>query len=229
MVPTSSHADVLQKAEAGARIARQRGQVYRFLGTLYLNAQEPHVVAVARRAPIRNRLGRLMGNAASEHLVTSHLVGSHVATLLDQLQTEHAALFGAHSHQPVLLLETAYCLASHLGLQRTEELPHIYREAGFEYERHQAHADHVGVELLFIAHLCGTEWRAWRQGLTHVAHRWSAAQERFLRGHLASWVEWLRTAINRSDEACWFRVIAATTDAFIIADLQRLQALARTS
>ncbi len=215
--------------EAGARIARQRGQVYRFLGALYLNAHDPEIVAVARRAPIRNRLGRLMGNAASEHLVKSHLVGSHVSTLVDQINHEHDVLFGAQSHRPVLLLETAYCLASHLGPQRTEELPHVYREAGFDFERCLVHADHVGVELLFLAHLCGLERRAWRQGLTHVAHRWASAQERFLRDHLVAWIEWLRTMIDRSDEACWFRVIAAATDAFITSDHHRLQTLAHAS
>ncbi len=211
--------------EAGARIARQRAQVYRFLGSLYLNESDTTLVAAARRAPIRNRLGQLMGNAASEHLMKSHLIGSHVNTLVDRLHEEHSALFGVHSHHPVLLLETAYCRASHLGPQRTEELPHLYREAGFECDHYQVHADHIGVELLFVSHLCNLERRAWRQGLTHVARRWASAQERFVRSHLCSWVEWVRESIDRSDDACWFRVIAAATSTFITADHQRQQTL----
>lgn len=48
--------------------------------------------------------------------------------------------------------------------------------------------DYLGVELEYLQRLVGREARAWEDGDGPAARRWLAAEESFLRKHLAAWV-----------------------------------------
>jgi TorA maturation chaperone TorD len=83
-----------------------------------------------------------------------------------------------------------------LGGPRTSAVRTAMAEGGFTPDESDAEPDHVGSELAFLAHLCGAEADAWRDGLETAAQRIQTLQRAFLRLHLLRWLPPLVVAIE---------------------------------
>ena len=72
-------------------------------------------------------------------------------------------------------------------------------DGGFTPDESDAEPDHVGSELAFMAHLCGAEADALRDGLDTTVARLQSMQRAFLRLHLLRWLPALVVAIETVD------------------------------
>lgn len=151
-----------------------RGRAYALLGDLF------------RRGP--KRLDHLRSVAA----LTPHLP----AACDDEALAAHHRVFGQElpPYEGVFLHERAL-----LGGPRTSAVRIAMSEGGFTPDESDAEPDHVGTELAFLAHLCGAEADAWRDGLPTAAGRLQALQRAFLRLHLLRWLPPLVVAIEGVD------------------------------
>lgn len=148
-----------------------RGRAYALLGDLF------------RRGP------RRLAHLRAVQALAPHLPGA----CDDEALAAHFGLFGQElpPYEGVFLHERAL-----LGGPRTGAVRQAMAEGGFSPDESDAEPDHVGSELAFLAHLCGAEADAWRDGLDTAAGRIQALQRAFLRLHLLRWLPALVVAIE---------------------------------
>lgn len=165
-------------ASAARDAAIARGRAYALLGDLF------------RRGP--QRLAHLGAVAA----LAPHLPGA----CDDEALAAHFRVFGQElpPYEGMFLHERAL-----LGGPRTSAVRQAMAEGGFTPDESDAEPDHVGSELAFLAHLCGAEADAWRDGLDTAARRIQALQRAFLRLHLLRWLPALVVAIEGVDDGLY--------------------------
>jgi TorA maturation chaperone TorD len=166
-------------APATARTAAiARGRAYALLGDLF------------RRGPLR-----------LDHLRAVAALAPHLPDATDdEALAAHYRVFGQElpPYEGVFLHERAL-----LGGPRTSTVRKAMAEGGFTPDESDAEPDHVGSELAFLAHLCGAEADAWRDGLETAAQRIQALQRAFLRLHLLRWLPPLVVAIEGVDDGLY--------------------------
>jgi hypothetical protein len=151
-----------------------RGRAYDLLGGLF------------RRGP--QRLDHLRAIDALAPFVPE--------TIDDDVLAEHYRLLGQElpPHESVFLEPTAL-----LGGGRSRDVRQSMAQGGFSPDDSDAEPDHLGTELAFLAHLCGAEADAWRDGEERVARRIQSLQREFLGLHLLPWLPPLVVALDQVD------------------------------
>lgn len=151
-----------------------RGRAYALLGDLF------------RRGPKR-----------LDHLGAIDALAPHLPSACDDdAMAAHFGLFGQElpPYEGVFLDKRAL-----LGGPSTHAVREAMTEGGFVPDESDAEPDHIGSELAFLAHLCGAEADAWRDGHDAAAHHIQELQGAFLRRHLLRWLPALVVAIETID------------------------------
>jgi TorA maturation chaperone TorD len=152
------------------------------------------------RAIARGRAYALLGDLFRhgprrlDHLRAVDALAPHLpAACDDEALAEHFGVFGQEvpPYEGVFLHARAL-----LGGPRTQAVRRAMAEGGFSPDTADTEPDHVGVELAFLAHLCGAEADAWRDGLEATAGRIQGLQRAFLRLHLLRWLPAVVVAIE---------------------------------
>lgn len=142
----------------------------------------------------------------------------------EDLQQEHAAAFGHTVAKECPPYETCYG-NSHVFMQ-TQELADIagfYRAWGLEVsEAAKERADHVSVELEFMAYLAVKEGYATGKGEPDKAALCRAAQRKFLSEHLGRWVLGFSGLLERKGGA--YGLLARSLRELVAWDARRLGA-----
>lgn len=163
---------------ARRQAAIARGRAYDLLGGLF------------RRGPTR-----------LEHLRAVAALAPHVPEVVDDdVQAAHFGLFGRElpPYEGVFRDERAL-----LGGEATTAVRRAMTAGGFSPDDSDAEADHIGSELAFLAHLCGAEADAWRDGLDSTAERIAALQQDFLTLHLLRWLPPFVVAVEDADRGLY--------------------------
>lgn len=147
---------------------------------------------------------------------------------LDALGVEHAYLFGG--------LKSGYGLpAPHESVAHETsaaadvvmDVMQAYTDAGFGgLQEPGAPADHLGVELKFMALLCHEEMKAWQSGCEASANTALETQNRFLTEHLLPWAAPAFAAAGASSASAFFGSFTELGVGFLDAEQEKFQTLA---
>ncbi len=194
-----------------ADFALRRSQLYRFLADAYLYPTEDWTRDLPMLEPILNVLD-----------LNDPSLGLRPISLLD-LQAEHRRAFGLTGS---LCYETEYGLPHEFRQsQEMADIAGFYRAFGFDvggaiHER----PDHLATELEFMHILTLKEAYALSSGQLDRADICVDAQRKFLRDHLARWVDWFKTRLLQSEVDGVYAALTDLTTAFIGAEADRLEA-----
>jgi putative dimethyl sulfoxide reductase chaperone len=206
--------------QALQNIAARRIPVYWFLSDLFL------------MPPCIEQLPRL-------HAAVEEGCGEHAMALehgLSLLEKDAAALDGrALSDEFDRLLGSASGLGvpseslhRHRGLQRrnAEPVTAAYQEAGFGLPVSSVTpADHIGVELKFMALLSCREMQGWREDNWALATSWLQRERRFLDEHLLQWAPDYCALLTRETRLDFYRGLAALTTGMLLCERQHVASL----
>ncbi len=114
---------------------------------------------------------------------------SPVATALAPLVVDYGQLFEVPGDRFVRPWESVYRSDEHLLLEReADEVAAAYRRFGMAVSSadHEP-PDHIGLELRFVAHLCGLALAAFERGQDELVREVTRGMRRFLEDHLNRW------------------------------------------
>ncbi len=125
----------------------------------------------------------------------------------DEAAADHQHLFGfnVHPYQSYFLDP-----AGLLGGPVTEGVARTYQRLGFQAEVASESADHVGLELGFMAFLSAAEAQALEDGRTRLANDLADQQLTFMLAHLLAWIGPLTLAIGQQGHG-FYRALARVT------------------
>lgn len=192
-----------------ALIARQRGEAYWLLATLFADPLDAET------------LGRTASLSAepsgddnfADELIAVFRQAPDRQQLADRLGVEHARLFRGirENYGPPPPYESLWREGQLMG-DSTVRVATRYLEAGYQPEGRFAPCDHIVEELRFMASLCNAEHEARRAGHTQEASRARDQQQRFLDEHLTTWVgEYCHTLTEHSQEPLYLSLARMTT------------------
>ncbi len=137
-----------------------------------------------------------------------------------ELAVEYANLFLGIKGKPPHPSESAYRSEDHLIMQEPmDEVLHAYWDAGVNKEKKFTEpADHIAVELQFMAYLCRKTAEALGRNEKDNALKYLKMQRDFLRNHLSLWVSSFVKDILETAEVDFYKGIAIITKRFIELD-----------
>ncbi len=212
-----------------ADLAEGRAGVYGALATLFLDPPSAELVS-----------GLLDLSASAD---TAELFGGPGAACLRRyaaayrgdigpLQQEFHDLFRVPLGRYVMPYEAVYRDERVVGEARARGLlmgpstlavMAAYRESGLHVSSEAGELpDHVGIELSFMALLCGREQEAWQAADQEGARRIMRREQRFLEEHLLRWVPALSRRIAENAQTDFYRGVALLTEEFLLADAATL-------
>ncbi|MBI2528413.1 MAG: molecular chaperone TorD family protein [Candidatus Rokubacteria bacterium] len=206
---------------SGARAwATARGQLYRYLATVFLTPPGAGLVAPLLDAEVLSELGRRFGEEAVAELRSFRdgFLGGY-----ESLDQEYQGLFVVPLGRYVTPYEAVYRDEHVVGDQvvrglllgpSTVAIKALYREAGVEVVEEVCELpDHVGLELGYLGTLCEAEAQAAERGDADGVARARGLQRRLLHDHLLAWVPSLCGRLRDLAPGPFYRGIAALTEA----------------
>ncbi len=137
-----------------------------------------------------------------------------------ELAVDYANLFLGVKRKVWHPSESAYTSKSHLVMQEPlDRVLQAYWDAGVDKEKEFTEpADHIAVELQFMAHLCGKSTEALREDRKDDARRYFMMQEDFLKKHLSLWIDLFAKDVEKNAETGFYRGVAVITQSFVELD-----------
>jgi TorA maturation chaperone TorD len=175
----------------GADVLAAHGLAYRFLGSVFSAPPEQALVRQivdddlfaewplpSEEADVRIGLALLRDHCRSDG-----------AALLAPLAGDYGRLFEIPGDAFVRPWESVYRSKDHLLFEReTEEVGRWYRRFGMEAPSADTEPpDHLGLELRFVAHLCGLAVAAQERSESGAFREVTGGLQGFLEDHLARW------------------------------------------
>jgi TorA maturation chaperone TorD len=208
---------------------RSRGIVYSFLSKVY---EREVTVDFLKRITGNDFISQLSGVADEEgfKLLSSYLkslVGRDPEKVKLELAVEYAALFlglrGGIYHPS----ESAYRTSTHFIMQQPrDDVMMIYLKAGVsKADNFPEPEDHIAMELLFMAHLCGKTADALQGAQKDEARKLLETQEDFLNNHIMTWVPQFTQDVVKVAQLDFYKAVAEITNAFIATDKEAVAEL----
>jgi len=137
-----------------------------------------------------------------------------------ELAVEYANLFLGIKGKPPHPSESAYRSEDHLIMQEPmDEVLHAYWDAGVNKDKKFTEpADHIAVELQFMAYLCRKTAEALGRNEKDNALKYLKMQKDFLRNHLSLWISPFVKDILDTAEVDFYKGIAIITKRFVELD-----------
>lgn len=224
--------------------AEARGNMYRFLSTVYLRPPTKQLVRHIVAQDVPSQLASVFGEEAAAELKTFAASGQGQQDL-SLLKQEYMDLFAVPTSRYVTPFEDVYRGAHSIDgkLQRGPLLGayavaviKLYRQAGAElYRACRELPTHIGVEISFMSFLREREAAAMRrkgreallvpeqtQGADATTYR--SLQLRFLQEHLNVWFPDLSKAIQARAQCHFYRGWARITEVFLAREMGSLLA-----
>lgn len=145
--------------------------------------------------------------------------------VVTDLATEYSSLFLMGTDDQVNPYESYYLGDEPIISQEpTVEVKHIMDELGYGgHESYAEPADHVGVELAFMAFLCRAAAKQLDDGNREYARRYLALQRQFLDQHLLEWVPDLCDDLAAATDATFYVGLADVTEAFLRSEADAIE------
>jgi TorA maturation chaperone TorD len=218
-------------SQAIATLAEGRAGVYRALATLYIEPPSAELVGGWLSLSNWPEMAELLDGPAVACL---RRYASAYQGDIDSLRQEFHDLFLVPLGRYVTPYEAVYRDQRVVGDTRvggllmgpsTVAVMSEYRASGVQASPDCGELpDHVGIELSFMAVLCGRELEAWQGGDTTGARRFLEREQRFLEAHLLQWVPALSRRIADNASSDFYRGVALLTDGFLRTDAATLAA-----
>ncbi|GBD10655.1 Chaperone protein TorD [bacterium HR23] len=211
------------------RLAQGRQGVYRLLASLFFYPEGERLTTLAA---VARALDRMPLAGFTLFPVWRRLVDTLSALAparLPDLQGEYAALFLRSTQEGALPPRegVSHGLSGPALGELLGRLQEVYREAGLTLSEAGYPADHIAVELEFMAFLCGKEGQAW-QGQDLGAGLAVLSRERtFLDEHLAVWLPPYARALAQQGASAWYGGVGEATAAWVLHDQGLVHALHR--
>ena len=189
--------------------ARQRGEAYWFLASLF--AARPEGEALARLLALAEQTPTQGDSVADGILAALRDVGDRPALEL-RLATEHTRLFRGvrEGYGPPPPYESLWREGQLMG-DSTVAAAEAYLEAGYVHDESWGPLDHIVEELRFMAALCHAEDEAWRTNRADEAEWARERQLSFLDRHLLVWMPgYCRTLEEQAHEPLYQALARAT-------------------
>jgi TorA maturation chaperone TorD len=201
---------------------RSRGTVYSFLSKVY---EKEVTVDFLKKLTGSEFIGQISGVADEEgfRLLSSYLkslAGRDLEKVKLELAVEYAALFlglrGGVYHPS----ESAYRTSTHFIMQQPrDDVMMTYLKAGVsKASNFPEPEDHIAMELLFMAHLCGKTADALQGAQKAEARDLLETQKDFLNNHILIWVPQFTRDIVKVAQLDFYKGVAEITNAFIATD-----------
>ncbi len=196
-----------------AAVAARRSALYWLLAEFLLTHPDGSFVSRLRRGLSEGRDDPALEPFAAQWSgVCEALPEPDDAAGIEALAVEHTRLFGGISpaYGPPPPYETVQRGA---GVAEPAELAvavaNCYADAGLDPVDEAVPADHLGIELKFIALLCHREMEAWQRGRHADAARALGLQREFLDSHLLGWAPRYWRFVQAHARHDFFRSVAA--------------------
>ncbi len=209
-----------------AGTAEERGNLYGFLAAVFREEVTAERLRKIRNPSFLNALaksGAAFGTAFRK---------APEPELLEELAVEYCALFlgpGGHisPHESVYRENGSGQL---MGPEASAVRRYI-EAAGFKYdEDYHGFADHISIELEFMAETAKQEAQAWRQGDFDRARNCLQYEKDFLTNHLECWAFTLCEQVELFSSVSFYREIARLTAEFLKNEkLEIIKRLAQTA
>jgi len=205
--------------------ARARGDLYRFLGGLFLDPPGQEAVDQLLRSEVLDGIAAAYGEGAVGALRT-------VRADSEGVRREFDRLFRVPLDGFVSPCESVFHDAPPEGGGKG---PRLYgpacravkesmQEAGAGMPEGRAEPpDHIGMELLFLAYLCAEERDARKQNTPDGLQRWLGREIHFLRNHPRTWFASFADEVRASVPDGFFAAVAGLLDAVTARDLRLLE------
>ena len=206
-----------------------RSGLYRLLGLTLLTPPDPNIVALWKDSEMQEELRTFFSGAcldelklgiegpesspraiklAYDALFSVPIKGKCVTPYESVYREEHVI-----DEKPIKLL---------MG-RSAQDVQRFYSSAGLEPpDSARELPDHIGMELLFMAGMCGQQSEAIEAGQEEEARNWNAMQCQFLRQHLGEWVAPLANDIRKRCPSHFFRALATMMHELICDDMKML-------
>ena len=220
-----------------------RGNMYRFLSAIYLQAPTKDLVLNVIDAEFLEDLAALFSGSPVPEL--NNYAGSvDLENDFAAIQQDYMDMFAVPAGRYVTPFEDVYRGTRMDGNQERGPLLGVqaiavkimYRIAGAEMDRAcKELPTHIGVELAFMNYLCDSEAAAINDGRATVPPDeetstessisiYRELQRRFLQAHLNDWFPQLNQAIQEKATTPFYRALAQVTEEFIARDTSNQEA-----
>lgn len=196
-----------------AAIAARRSALYWLFAEIVLTCPDRGLVERLRRE-LQAPFGDVNPVSVQLEQARRTLPQPEDAAQIERLAVEHTRLFGG--------LKEGYGLPPPLESIHDEdalapevmtEVARCYEDAGFALNDRSTPADHLGLELRFMALLCHREAESWHANDSALAMQTRARQRDFLQAHLGRWApgRWQET-VTAARHDFYRRVAAIAAD-----------------
>jgi len=206
----------MEKTENHERIAvaRQRGQVYGLLATVYRQEPSPELLKEIKSPDHLEVLSDLGVQLKEDFLKSSD------EEVLESLAVEFARLFlgpGKHisPHESVHHKRDDGDWGQLWGAS-TVEVKRFIETTGLSYDdAYKGMPDHISVELEFMQQVTQHEEQAWAEDDKDAAIYCQKIENKFIEDHLVKWIPDFCDKVAREAELPFYRDMAALTKNFI--------------
>lgn len=228
--------------------AEARGNMYRFLSTVYLNPPKQDSVQYLSNEDFLRKVSFLFGRTSVAEF-KKFAVTAQPDKDFSSIKQEYMDLFAVPTGRYVTPFEDVYRGKTTddkqekgplLG-ERAIVVRRMYRQAGADM--HQSCKElptHIGVELSFMHFLCKREaeairdeekntWLEKEKRKTVNSNRYRELQMTFLQEHLNTWFPQLSQSIRAKAKSCFYRGLALLTEEFLSRDTANLKAYAQSN
>ena len=215
-------------------ILEDRHSTYGFLSQVY-QAELPAVVlepvlrTLSQPAPMAADAGPESPGQALLHDFAVRVQGTDIAQVAADLAAEYVAIFFVSWRRRVAPYESVYTSKDHAMMQEASlELAALYTRKGLlKDERFVEPADHIALELAFMAFLCKQALDAARVGNAAKVRDSLTEQAQFLRLHLLNWIPAFCRDLEQTTTSDFYRGIAKLTAEHLATEAATLDELMR--
>lgn len=212
---------------------RARGDVYAFLGSAFLSPPTEQTLSALGGEDFLAGAAELFGAETLEPLRQYAGAAGQTAELQRQAQQEFMNLFKVPGGQYITPYESVFCDARDVGGRQVKGLlmgqsavnvRKWYKLAAVEIsDDYKDLPDHIGLELNFLAHLCGKEQEFAAAGdQKRLTRAWEIERD-FLAAHVVSWATPLRDKLYDKSQHAYFRTVMDLLVEFTKRDLATLE------
>lgn len=209
----------MDKTEALAGLLKNRQALYTFLGGLYLNEVDAAQLAAMQAMDFPQQSG--VEKLDEGYRLLAEYLETATEESLDELAVEYARVFlsaGVAQGLAAFPYESIYTGKQRLMAQKPEgEAAVLYAAKGLQAseDNYRVPNDHIGLELTFMAHLCGQAADALEQGDSAALAESMGEQKSFLQAHLLNWCNSFCHDLERYAGTAFYKGLANITLGFL--------------
>lgn len=214
-----------EKSELAA-LAEARACLYRFLGSIYIMEIDEQMLGQIKGMKFPKTLPE--SDLREGYDLIRNYVKDNEVDSLEELAADYAKIFLAAGEAQGLAAfpyESIYTGKKHEFVgDAQQEVRALYAARGWEPRKDMFRImeDHIGLELEFMAILCGEMKEAVENGKKKEAESVLEEQQTFLKNHLLNWTASFTSDVNKYAQTDFYRGAAKVTSGFLKLEKQFL-------